>query len=744
MFRLSICCIAVIAATATAVGSLQAAEQIDTGAAAATQPVLPELVPLGMVMTVDADKKQHEEILDGIEQGSPLSLDGPGISQEKTAVGTYSNALQPTAAIAEDRISYVWSSAARRQPERRYVLFERPAVGGLLRYEYNQDVRVASGIKTADRSQSFVERLDLASKGFVYHPALLQFKLSFSPEFRQTMQTASELTGNTAMDGASFSPNFQANAVVLGRKPYTLSLFAQHLETQSWSTYTGILETRNDMYGADLSLKYQLLPTTIGFSTSRSEQDGYWTSSNRWREAHLLSRHRGKTGDSSLMAHYSINDQVTNDQSHDITTLNATFNNQYSITGDKRVSLASTMQYLQQDGDSLQNSSLLLNEQLAWQHLKHLQSRYTLNYRRFETGTTRNRMSSLDARLTHKLYENLTTTVGATGSLNSYTGGQEKAVTGLLDVDYQRRLSTWGSLNLHAGITNLYTSRTGEGGLLPVSNETVMLLTSTETFLVHAGVVLGSVVVTNGTGTIVYTRDIDYQLDLIGSSVRISRLPLGAISDGQAVLVSYSYTRDAGYDDAFLTQSYSAMLELKQTLFLSYRYLRARQTLLAGPLPGRLSNAMIHLATVRYDAGWSETGAVYEDNTSSSDISFRRWELNQALKLRYGSWLQFLLRGYWGETDYRSRTDSRKHSGLTTIFNWIPKTWLKVEMEGYLENISGDLEKTTNSGAKVGVTSSYRLWTARLSLKCAEQYNKLSDYKRTNTQVQVELLRAIW
>jgi hypothetical protein len=69
---------------------------------------------------------------------------------------------------------------------------------------------------------------------------------------------------------------------------------------------------------------------------------------------------------------------------------------------------------------------------------------------------------------------------------------------------------------------------------------------------------------------------------------------------------------------------------------------------------------------------------------------------------------------------------------------------MKIELEGYLEHVDGTLENTTNRGAKVGLTSSYRLWTARLSFNCAEQFNKFSDYKRTNNQVKFEIVRAVW
>lgn len=644
----------------------------------------------------------------------------------------------------EVRHSYSWNSGVRNLAQRRYFFMAPPAVGATVGFERNQDERIAAGVKSTDKSQSMVERLELATKGFVYHPALLQYKLQFSPEFRQTKQLASEITGASSVNGNSFNPNYQAHAVILGRKPYALTAFAQHLEAQSWSAYTGLLQTKSDNYGADLALKYRPLPTTIGFSSSKSNQDGYWVTSTTWREAHLYARHRGGSGDSNFTATYGNTDQVTNGQAHEISTANGTFSNQYTFTDDGRIGLVSTLQYLYQDAGTLQNNSLVLNEHLSWRHLKNLESRHAFSYRQFDTATTSNRLSSIDSRMVHRLYENLTTTAGAGGSHNAYTDGSEKTLHGLIDFAYQRALGKWGNLQLHAGISDLYSFRTGQAGEQQVTNETHTLLTSTETFLGYANVIIDSVLVTNSAGTIIYTKDIDYQLDLIGSSLRISRLPLGAIAEGQVVLVSYRYSRDAAYDDSLLSQNYDMQLNIKGALFLKYRYMQARQTLIAGPEPDRLSNASSHLASVRYDIDWSETGVVFEDTTSSSDVSYQRWELNQSLRLHYSSWLQYVLRGYIGETSYRTRDDDRKNRGLTTTFSWLPFTWLKCELDGYLEDVNGTLEKTTNSGAKASIVSSYRLWTARLSFKYADQYNRLSDYRRRTNQIQFELIRTVW
>ena len=647
-------------------------------------------------------------------------------------------------AVDEPRRSYVWSDRTPRSEGRRYFMIDPPTLGALFRYQMNQDERTVQGKKSIDSSHTLTERVDLSSSGYVYHPALLQFKLKFSPEFMQTTQSTSEVAGNRDVTGNSFSPNYQVNTTVLSQKPYSVTAFSQHLEVQSWATYTGVTRTTSDAYGADVSLKYHLLPTTLGFSSSRSEQSGAYSSSSDWQEFHLFSTHSGVSGDSNLSSTYSINKLVTDNMPAEIITFTNRFSNQYKVTKDGRVKLDSNLQFTHQDANVLKTDSLFINEQLTWQHHKKLESVYQYSFRKITSESSENSANSLDARLTHKLYENLTSTAGLSGSLSENGDRGEKTATGLFNTSYQRKLASWGKLNLAAGVTPRYTTRTGASATTQVTNEGHTLSSATDTFLTQPDVDLNSIVVTNSGGTLIYVKNIDYQIDLIGRTVRISRLPMGAISDGQLVMVSYRYTSETAYDDLLLTQSYSAGIELFNALSVSYRFTKSDQTLLAGPPPDRLNNSEIHLATMYLDEGWGDSGFTYEDAKDTSDLSYTRWQASQGFKLRYGNWFQSLLRGYYGQTRYRITADQKTSYGGTFNLNWSPLNWFKVSLEGFLDRADGSLQNTQNIGSRAGIEASYRLWTARLGYKYIAQDDRLTDYNRTVQMIQFELSRAAW
>lgn len=646
----------------------------------------------------------------------------------------------------EPRRAYSWRDADRAGgDERRFLKIDSPSVGAAVKYEFNRDERNVSGVKTVDTSHTVTERLELNSKGYLYHPALLQFGVKCAPEFTQSFKAYSDNSGDKGSDGSSFRPNYQLNATLLSQKPYTLSLFSQHLEAQSWASYTGITTTLTDSYGADLSLKYSLFPTTLGFSKSNAEQQGYYRSSNDWEEFHLLTRHSDKiSGESSLSSTYSANRQETNNVSTTIKTFNTIVNNQLKLLQDERLKLASNLQYTHQDATTSRTNSFFVNEQLDWRHLPTLQSQYLYNYRRVTTATSANYWHSLDARVTHTLYENLTTVAGVSGILNDADGGSQKTASGMLSTDYRRRLGTWGNLGVTAGLNEQYSHRSGTAGTVQVSNEPHTLSVGNDTYLNQADVILTTITVTNSSGAVIYVNGIDYRIDQIGRSTRISRLPLGSIADGQLVLISYGYTRSAGFDDQLLTQQYGTTLDLFRTLFLSYRYLQANQTILSGPPPDRLNNSRIHLATARFDEGWGESAFTYEDAVSNSDLSYTRWEASQWFRLRYSNWLQANLRGYYGETSYRSIDDLRKTFGGTTGAYWSPLPWLKFTLEGYLERVEGRLQRSINGGGRADAEASYRLWTAKVSYKYSDQNDLVSRYNRRSQILLFEISRAVW
>ena len=77
------------------------------------------------------------------------------------------------------------SLTVREVEARRYFLMERPMLGLDLSYEMEKSDRSGPNINRADTTHTFLERVDIETSGWVYHPALAEYKIKFSPEWEQ-------------------------------------------------------------------------------------------------------------------------------------------------------------------------------------------------------------------------------------------------------------------------------------------------------------------------------------------------------------------------------------------------------------------------------------------------------------------------------------------------------------------------------------------------------------------------------
>ena len=618
---------------------------------------------------------------------------------------------------------------------------KRPALGGRLSYEFKDESRTSGGTTTKDSYHKFKEQIILKTGGWVYHPALMQYRLMIEPEW--TQGTEEKSPGETA-EINSFSPDYSVLATFLQQKPYTLNVFSSRQDTPVWAPFAGNTESLIDTYGADVQFKYKVLPTTIGFAHVETDLSGFYSSQNSYDNYFLTSRQQSEKSYTTLNSSYRDDERTSDGVFTKIKTFNNSLLNIYHVTEDKSVTLNSALTYRNQDTTDLKTENTSLREHLNWLHRNNLQSNYIFGYSRQQTGDFDYDQTFLEGRLTHLLYENLTTDFGGRANMDNYDEGRENAYDVFLDFAYIRPLP-WGTLNLSSGWDYCYTDRSGfTDTIAQVTNEAHSLSTSRETYLDNYNVDVASILVTNSPGTIVYLENIDYAVDQVNDFTRIRRLPFGAIPDGGVVAVSYRYLLDAAYDDTIFTENYGINLELWHDWWFSYNYLRRKQDILSGQPPQNLVDDTIHQGQVRYDIGWSDTSLSYEDSNRNSDLSYTSWEIGETLRYRPFWRFYFTLRGYLGRTEYQDINEQREFYGGITTLDWMLSRRCKFRVEGYYDNTKGDVEETVNTGIKADLEYRYRIWTLRLSYEMTDQDNKLSDYQRTEQLVRFDLIRIMW
>jgi hypothetical protein len=666
-------------------------------------------------------------------------------AEEKSSVPAEDVAREASAVAALLRKWQTSQTEDGRQSQ--YYFIKRPTMGGQLTYEFNNESRTYSGITDTDTSHKFTEQIEIKTAGWVYHPALMQYTLMVAPELTQIkeeMSPGDTTETSSSAKTSSFTPDYSMTATFLEPKPYTLNIFANRLQEPVWAAFSGNTETLSDSYGANGQLKYKVLPTTFGYTHNKTDQTGFYTSQDIHEEFNLSSRHQTETSNTWLTSTYSDDQRTSEDFETQIKTLNNSLFNNYQITEDKNINLNSSLTYRTQDSTGFDTQNINFREHLNWRHHPNLQSNYSATHTRQESGDFNSDMTDIEARLTHLLYENLTTNVGSRAHQYNYSGGNENAGDGFLDFSYSRPFS-WTTLGLYTGWDYLYTDRSGfTSSDALVTNETHSLGFNEEIYLNHYNVNLDSIVVTNTAGTIVYIENIDYTIEEINDYVRISRLPFGSITEGQIVSVNYRYLRDSEYDDALLTENYGINFDLWHDWRFSYNFLRVTQDILSGQAPQNLVDDTVHKADIRYDIGWSNTSFSYEDSNRLSAPAYTRREIRETLYYRPQGQFYFSLTGYFGQTDYKDRDETKEFYGGSATFDWLLSRWCKLRIEGYYDNTQGDFDATENNGIKAGLEFRYRIWTARLSYEFTDQNYRMTDNQRTEQLARFEIIRFMW
>jgi hypothetical protein len=620
------------------------------------------------------------------------------------------------------------------------LYFERPQVGMALAYELEEEERKNALNDSKNISHEFKERLTLQTRGWIYHPALCKLTLRFEPEWTQATDTQDEQTEQKYDD---YSPAYFIDATFLESKPYNLYLFGQRNQTTVNSAFAHRNETETDSYGGSLRFKSHRLPMELSYAHLESEQTGFYISTEKSDDWRLYVAHRTDQSTTRLSSVYTDKERSTQGFTTHSSTSDSELRNYYDFGTEKTVQLESNIDYRRTESDLYETSNLRFNEFLDWEHSPTLKTAYVANYNLIESNGFDSQIKSIDAQLTHLLYENLTTNLGLRAEANEYSEDAETIYGARLNMRYLRDIP-WGTITLQMGQSYEVTNRDYNRQFAQVVDERQVLSDSLVTLLNQENVVLDSIEVTDLTGTIVYVSGVDYTLTQIDTFVRIQRTAFGAITDGQTVLCSYRYERSPAYDDGLYDQSYMLAFYLWSTLSVNYRYQHARQRILSGVAPDDPIDDTTESGALRLDFGWSDTRLSYTDSQKRSGISTFRWRAEETLRFHPSRRLFFSLTGYYGRTRFKDQDETEENFGSRVGLDWVPASWCQFSLNGFQDNVTGTTEETINTGASAELEMGYRIWGLKISGEFVNEEQRLEANERTRTTVRLEITRRLW
>jgi hypothetical protein len=591
---------------------------------------------------------------------------------------------------------------------RRYFLMEFPELNYRFSYEFEKEKRSGPNLERKDETMTFFEGLDIKTGGWVYHPALLEYKLRLLPEWEQMSE---KIQPDLKVKTRNFLQGYFFDATILKSKPYTLRLFANRRRLTLSSNFAKRSKNDVDTYGSVLIFKYPVLPTTVNYTRTESRQTGFFDFDEDIDELRLRMRFREILGDSRLRASYkdtstTIRGQTSGNLEQKVDLLN-------SHDFEKKRTLRTNLEYRETRGDFFDLTRYLFSEKLSWQHRKNLRTNYNLSYEKSDFETSLSEAKSLGFNLTHVLYENLTSSVNATGAKNQFSGNKELEYGGRLHFNYVRKIP-WGSLNINMGHDYMINEQDKIEDLIEVNAEPVTLTIGDVTLLKNKHVDIDSIEVWNESHNFKFREDIDYRVTELGSQARITCVSGELIdnnfncSTGAPVVVDYMFLSDPPFDFTTFSRTYGIRLNIRSVWNIYYNLYLSNERFLSGIPPEELTDDKIHSAGTELTWRWSKTGLVFSDS-DTINIPKKTWDIREMVTFRPSKDVFFSFSGGYRETEFKDTGDVETFNSITANMQMLTSRKSRLIFKGFRNKVSGMAEENINSGFSAIFEMAYRI-----------------------------------
>jgi hypothetical protein len=619
----------------------------------------------------------------------------------------------------------------------RYFELERPRHSLSFTYEFEDDRRTGGTREEENTTSLFEETLDIKTGGWIVYPRLLTYGLTLSPQWEQEREHRDNELMN---ESRSALLRYDANIILLPYKPYTLSLGASKSSSTVSTTFAEKNKVESDSYSAGLIFKYNILPTRINYLHRDTTQSGFFSSIRESDKVNLVMNYNRHLGKSQLYASYldqseSFRDTTTASKNQDIN-----FINNYSFN--KSITLDSTYSYDESQTGVFTTRGFKVKEILKWAYRENLRTSYSFRYDNTNFDVFQRESGGLGFDLSTILSEGLSTSFSANASSSRSSGSKERIYGTALNFRYNKGIP-WGILNVNTGHSYSVNDRSASGEFEQVIDEPVTLTTGTITPLNGEHVVIESIVVTNSAGTVTYIKDLDYRVREIGASTIISRVTVGAISNGDNVLVDYTFQNNATYDFASFSQSYQTELFLWSIWRVYYGYNHSTQNLLSGVTSDDLSDDVIHTAGTELNLGWSKTNIVY-NNKDNNDLPSESLRINETITVRPNYNISFRVSGGYGVIKLKNTDETNKTYTFDSGFQWFPARRTSIGTELYYTKLSGDTEATSETGFSTLFQYLFKVWNISVEYKLLNLKDAISGEEIKNNMVTFKIARSMF
>lgn len=578
--------------------------------------------------------------------------------------------------------------------------------------------------------------LNFWTNGWIYHPAFLDFNLALSPEW--TWRDSRSSTTDDRSDKSDFF-GYSIETTWLKSKPYTISLKSSRDRRDDLSSIATTVTTESKADMAALQLSYPVLPTTISYSDTETITEDFFRtefSQQRWQ---LESRQKTARSDSKLTISDMTQRRVIRGSSSESDRFLVFLSNNIAFAGGARlITNLNHVELISEDSSSSESKNTSINSNLTMPHRDNLNSNYGLSLNKNDIQDYGSRSASLQAGLRHRLYENLTTTVGASTGKTKFEDGDISSYGGTLNFAYVRRIP-WGSVDMNFGVSERIQDDQVQSDFVQVRGESGTFEgIATTIILENINADPESVELTDSTGTIFYIEGIDYQVETVGRSTVITRDPFAGIGDNATVLVNYRFTSKLPAKTGFSSRSYGAQLTVwDKKLRFYFRGNELEERLIEGPAERELRYDKTERAGAQLNLRWSITRIEVEDRESNT-TPIKRRVLSQNFNFRPKPNLSINFGAQLNRTELKDTGEKYTARGINAGIGWSIG-----RRGGHLR--AGAFRRDNRNAEEKGLRVNYRWrfgqWFPLLRYEYTDEYNGFADETRKRELIYFEVKR---
>lgn len=449
------------------------------------------------------------------------------------------------------------------------------------------------------RSQEtiFEENVELDTKGYLYHPNLVEFtaaglfgllQYEFEDEYDGRERSARE-------DGEVLE--FDLSADILQKKPYPGTVFARRNRALEARPFQSSLQTTTTNFGLVWQYVDETMPTNLQFSHTDVELDPLGgeeetgeqrNTSFRFETAYVVN---DRNSFSLAYEHLEVAEKPF-DLNYDSDEL--TLGHRLDFGDAQRFRLESELNLYRQQG-TFDVERVRWRELLRVEHSETLRSRYSFELQDRTQGSLAGvepigeRSYRVDGLLEHELYDSLVSQLQAYAQTQRFDSGLDVDRYGVFaNFDY-RKNNRWGILlaDYRAGLQR--EDRSGGDQLAEVLDERHVFVDPEPVVLTNPNVDVTSLLITAEDRVTLYVAGRDYTVRRVADRLEIRRVPTGRILNEQAVLIDYLYAIGGDFALDTLSQNFGLRQDFAFGLSPYYRLRWQDQTLKPGDATGALA-----------------------------------------------------------------------------------------------------------------------------------------------------------